>query len=68
MTADPATSHAPAPGAEYADTATEVYRSVLQIIESVERSRRGLLSQLDTDAADDVLDQRHRPWSNTELT
>src|SRR6476620_3314659 len=35
MTADPATTSA-APGAEYADTASAAYRSILQIIESVE--------------------------------
>src|ERR1041384_6938831 len=35
MTAEPATTST-APGAEYADTASAAYRSILQIIESVE--------------------------------
>src|SRR3954469_22998027 len=36
MVADPVTTSAPAPGAEYADTASAAYRDILQIIESVE--------------------------------
>src|SRR6187401_517541 len=52
MTADPATTSA-APGAEYADTASAAYRSILQIIESVEpriaaATRKELADQRDS--------------------
>jgi len=36
MTADPVTSNAAAPGADYAETASAAYRAALQVIESVE--------------------------------
>ena len=52
MTAEPATTTA-APGAEYADTASAAYRSILQIIESVEpriaaATRKELADQRDS--------------------
>src|SRR3954465_3275838 len=52
MTADPSVT-APAPGAEYADTASAAYRDILQIIESVEpriaaATRKELADQRDS--------------------
>src|SRR6201990_1573199 len=52
MTADP-TSAAPAPGAEYAETASAAYRDILQIIETVEpriaaATRKELVDQRDS--------------------
>src|SRR3954465_2751542 len=52
MTADPSVT-APAPGAEYADTASAPYRDILQIIESVEpriaaATRKELADQRDS--------------------
>src|SRR3954462_1820401 len=53
MVADPVTTSAPAPGAEYADTASAAYRDILQIIESVEpriaaATRKELVDQRDS--------------------
>ncbi len=53
MAADPTVTTAPAPGAEYADTASAAYRSILQIIESVEpriaaATRKELADQRDS--------------------
>ena len=53
MVADPVTTTAPAPGAEYADTASAAYRDILQIIESVEpriaaATRKELADQRDS--------------------
>ena len=53
MAADPVTTTAPAPGAEYADTASAAYRDILQIIESVEpriaaATRKELADQRDS--------------------
>jgi glycine hydroxymethyltransferase len=53
MVADPVTATAPAPGAEYADTASAAYRDILQIIESVEpriaaATRKELADQRDS--------------------
>src|SRR3954454_11314145 len=52
MTADPSVT-APAPGADYADTASAAYRDILQIIESVEpriaaATRKELADQRDS--------------------
>src|SRR6185437_7716027 len=53
MTADSTVTAATAPGAEYADTASAAYRSILQIIESVEpriaaATRKELADQRDS--------------------
>ncbi len=53
MAADPVTTTAPAPGAEYAETASAAYRDILQIIESVEpriaaATRKELVDQRDS--------------------
>ena len=53
MTADSTVTTATAPGAEYADTASAAYRSILQIIESVEpriaaATRKELADQRDS--------------------
>jgi glycine hydroxymethyltransferase len=53
MTADSTVTNATAPGAEYADTASAAYRSILQIIESVEpriaaATRKELADQRDS--------------------
>ena len=53
MTADPVTRSAPAPGAEYADTANAAYRAALEVIESVEpriaaATRKELVDQRDS--------------------
>src|SRR4051812_32008123 len=53
MVADPVTTSAPAPGAEYADTASAAYRDILQIIESGEppiaaATRKELADQRDS--------------------
>ena len=53
MTADSATATLPAPGAEYADTASAAYRAALQVIESVEpriaeATRKELADQRDS--------------------
>ncbi|MDQ2636049.1 MAG: glycine hydroxymethyltransferase, partial [Actinomycetota bacterium] len=53
MTADPATTYAAAPGAEYAETASQAYRAALQVIESVEpriaaATRKELADQRDS--------------------
>jgi len=54
MAADPTvTSHVPAPGAEYAETASAAYRSALEVIESVEpriaaATRKELADQRDS--------------------
>ncbi len=53
MAADPVTTTAPAPGAEYAETASAAYRDILQIIESVEpriaaATRKELADQRDS--------------------
>jgi glycine hydroxymethyltransferase len=53
MTADPVTTSAAAPGAEYADTASVAYRAALEVIESVEpriaaATRKELADQRDS--------------------
>src|SRR6187401_2371642 len=53
MAADPITTAAPAPGAEYADTASAAYRDILAVIESVEprvaaATRKELADQRDS--------------------
>ncbi|UUO02861.1 glycine hydroxymethyltransferase [Mycolicibacterium novocastrense] len=53
MTADPVTSNAAAPGADYAETASAAYRAALQVIESVEpriaaATRKELADQRDS--------------------
>ncbi len=53
MTAEPTTTPAAAPGAEYADTASTAYQAALQVIESVEpriaaATRKELADQRDS--------------------
>ena len=52
MTADPVTSKAAAPGAEYAETASAAYRAALQVIESVEPRGGGAKRQDRVDKQD----------------